>query len=158
VSAGSAKNAVIAFQAAVVQSNEFQRDLADFRIKHPGDLSSDDAKRELQPIYSSVAAKVYTVMTAYAQEHGYLVVFDISQQAQSPIILYADQSVNITQAVIDAYNLKSGVLAPQHSGAASAAPAAAPAKGGQGTTVTTNCSGVSAGPHGEIIPTNCTTQ
>ena len=42
-------------------------------------------------------------------------VLDIAQQ-QTPV-LYASESTNITKAIIDAYNLKSGVPAPPASGA-----------------------------------------
>jgi outer membrane protein len=34
------------------------------------------------------------------------------QQQQAPVVLYASPSSDITKAVIDAYNLKSGVTAP----------------------------------------------
>jgi outer membrane protein len=49
-------------------------------------------------------------MSAYAQQQGYTLVLDISQQ-QSPV-LYALPSTEITNAVVDAYNAKSGVPAP----------------------------------------------
>jgi outer membrane protein len=50
-------------------------------------------------------------------------VLDVAQQ-QTPV-LYATESTNITKAVIDAYNVKSGVPAPP------AAPPSAPAPGQQ---------------------------
>ena len=39
---------------------------------------------------------------------------------QVPVVLYANQSTDITKAVIDAYNTKSGIPAPEHPAAASA--------------------------------------
>ena len=52
-----------------------------------------------------------TFLTTYAQQHGYTLVLDVSQQ-QNPV-LYATESTNITKAIIDAYNVKSGVPAPR---------------------------------------------
>ena len=153
-----AKIAVIAFQTAVVQTNEFQRNLADLQKKYAPQrqqlqaLSSQidsmsqqlqaqqatlseaertarasaiDAKKkqldraaqdaqsafqqDMQSMFTAVASKVYGVMSGYVKQQGYTLVLDASQQ-QSPI-LYAVDSANITKAVLDAYNLKSGVPA-----------------------------------------------
>ncbi|MGD0910762.1 MAG: OmpH family outer membrane protein [Terracidiphilus sp.] len=167
------KIAVIAFQIAVAQTNEGQRDFADLEKKfqprqdHLKSLSdeldtltkqlqaqgatlsdvqrnekaaaidtkkkqlsrdADDARTDFQQqmndIYQSLASKVYDSMQAIAEQQGYTVVLDISQQ-QSPV-LYATQATNITKEVIDAYNVKSGVPAPppQAAGAGAAAPSA----------------------------------
>jgi len=74
-----------------------------------GDLRTD-GNQEIQQMYNTLASKVYDVMSTYAQQQGYTLVLDISQQ-QSPV-LYALPSTEITQAVVDAYNVKSGVAAP----------------------------------------------
>lgn len=70
-----------------------------------------DGNHEIQEMYSSLAAKVYEVLAAYAQKEGYTLVMDMSQQ-QSPI-LFVNPATDITKAVITAYNAKSGVPAPQ---------------------------------------------
>jgi outer membrane protein len=70
----------------------------------------NDGNQDIQGMYNTLAAKVYDVMSNYAQQQGYTLVLDISQQ-QSPV-LYALPSTEITQAVVDAYNVKSGVPAP----------------------------------------------
>ncbi len=76
----------------------------------------------MQQMYQGLASKVYDVMQAYSDLQGYTLVLDISPQ-QSPV-LYASDGTNITKAVIDAYNVKSGVPAPaQQSGAAAPKPA-----------------------------------
>ena len=157
--AGPTKIAVIAFQVAVAQTNEGQRNFADLERKYDpkrqqlktlsdevdnltkqlqaqaNTLSDaerasrgktiDDKKKqlqrdaeddqndfngEMQELYNTLASKVGDVMIAYAEERGYTLVLDIAQQ-QSPV-LYATDSTNITKAVIDAYNVKSGVPAP----------------------------------------------
>ena len=156
--AGPAKIAVIAFQSAVAQTNEGQRNYADLEKKYApkeaqvkalndevdsltkqlqtqGDALSDteranrarkidekkkqldrasedlrtDGNQEIQEMYNKLASKVYEVLSSYAQQQGYTVVLDISQQ-QTPV-LYANPSLDITKAVVDAYNVKSGVPA-----------------------------------------------
>jgi outer membrane protein len=156
----TAKVAVIAFQAAVAQTNEFQRDLADLQKKYDPkraqlktlndeietltkqlqdqgaqlsdaeranrartvdekkkqlDRDSQDAQSDfqsdMQQIINSVAQKVGTLMTDYAQKHGYTLVLDASNQ-ENATVLYAVESTDITKAVIDAYNAKSGIPAP----------------------------------------------
>lgn len=157
--AGPAKIAVIAFQVAVGQTNEGQRNFADLEKKYApkqaalkslndevdsmtkqlqtqgttlsdADRASraksiDDKKKQLdrdtqdarndfqqdmQDVYQSLASKVYDVMQSYAQQKGFTLILDVSQQ-QSPV-LYASEGTNITKAVIDAYNVKSGIPAP----------------------------------------------
>ena len=157
--AGPAKIAVIAFQVAVAQTNEGQRNFADLQKKYApreaqlkalgeeidtltkqlqkqSDTLSDSekarqakviddktkqAKRQLEDaqndmqqeggeVYNALASKVYDVLASYAQQQGYTLVLDASQQ-QNPV-LFASESSNITKAVIDAYNVKSGVPAP----------------------------------------------
>jgi outer membrane protein len=170
--AGATKVAVIAFQVAVAQTNEGQRDFADLQKKFDpkrqelkglsdevdnlkkqlqaqGDKLSDaeranrakviddkekklqreaedaqnDLQQGMQELYNNLASKVYDVLSTYAAGQGYTVVLDISaSQQQAPVVLYTAESNNITKAVIDAYNVKSGVPAPP----AAAAPAAAP--------------------------------
>jgi outer membrane protein len=173
--AGPAKVAVIAFQAAVGQTNEFQRNFADLQKKYEpkrtqlktladeidtldkqlqaqGDKLSDaerasraktiddkkkqaqryaedaqnDLTQEMQEVYNGVASKVYDVLATYAQQQGFTLVVDGStNQQQAPVVLYASPSIDITKAITDAYNVKSGVPAPPPQPAA-AAPKPAP--------------------------------
>jgi outer membrane protein len=171
--AGPAKIAVIAFQVAVGQTNEGQRNFADLQKKYApreeqlknlndeietltkqlqaqGDKLSDaerasrakaiddrkkkldrdaedarnDFQQEMQDMYNGLASKVYDVLESYAQQQGYTLVLDVAQQ-QTPV-LYATESTNITKAIIDAYNVKSGVPAPPAPPAGAAAPKTAP--------------------------------
>jgi outer membrane protein len=50
------------------------------------------------------------VLASYAQQQGYSLVLDVSQQ-QNPI-LFVLPNTDITKPVVDAYNIKSGVPAP----------------------------------------------
>lgn len=157
--AGPAKIAVVAFQVAVMQTNEGQRNLSDLQKKYDpkrqqlkalsddvdnltkqlqtqGDKLTEsekasrakviddkkkqlqreaeddqnDFQQEMQETYNTLASKVYDTLASYAQQHGYTLVLDVAQQ-QTPV-LYATDSANITKAVIEAYNVKSGVPAP----------------------------------------------
>jgi outer membrane protein len=79
----------------------------------------NDFGSEMNEKLGAVAQKVAGVMTKYAQQNGYTLVLDAgSQQQQSPI-LWAAESTNISEAVVQAYNQQSGVP-PQP--AATAAP------------------------------------
>ena len=171
------KIAVIAFQAAVAQTNEGQRNFADLQKKYQpketqlkaqndeidtltkqlqsqGASLSESARatqartidekkkklerdaedlrneggQEAQEMYGALASKVYDVLSGYAQQNGYTLVLDVSQQ-QNPI-LFALPSTDISKAVVEAYNLKSGVPAPPTppagTGAAAPRPAAKP--------------------------------
>jgi len=171
--AGPAKIAVVAFQVAVAQTNEGQRNFADLQKKYDpkrqqlkalsddvdnltkqlqtqGDKLSEaekasraktiddkkkqlqreaeddqnDFQQEIQEMYNSLASKVYDTLASYAQQHGYTLVLDVAQQ-QTPV-LYATESTNITKAVIEAYNVKSGVPAPPPAAPTPQAPAKTP--------------------------------
>jgi outer membrane protein len=156
---GPTKIAVIAFQVAVAQTNEGQRNFADLQKKYdprrqqlktlsdevdnltkqlqaqgstlsPAEQQSkataidtkkkqldrdaqdaqNDFTQEMQDVYNALASKVYDVLQAYAELHGYTIVLDVSSQQQP--VLYSAQSTNITKDIIDAYNQKSGIPAP----------------------------------------------
>jgi outer membrane protein len=176
--AGPAKIAIIVFQQAVAQTNDFQRRYADLQkkydpkrqqiqtlnteiaslqkelqaqsatlsdaqratkakqlddkqkeLKRTGEDAQGDFQQDMQQNFSTVASKVSETIDAYAKEHGYTLVLDGGNQ-QVPVVLYANQSTDITKAVIDAYNTKSGIPAPERPASASAPSAPVP----QGTT------------------------
>ncbi|MGO8757972.1 MAG: OmpH family outer membrane protein [Terracidiphilus sp.] len=103
------------------------------------DRQSEDAKnalqQDMQDMFSSLQAKVYDVMQSYAEQQGLTLILDYSQQ-QTPV-LFASKPSDITKQVIEAYNLKSGVPAPEAQPAAAAPNSrgpAAPAHPGAATT------------------------
>ena len=63
----------------------------------------------MQGMISGLSSKVYDVLASYAEQQGYSLVLDEGQQ-QGPVLIAVAQT-DITKAVIDAYNLKSGVPA-----------------------------------------------
>jgi len=80
----------------------------------------NDGQQDMQDTYNALASKVYDAMQSYAEQQGFTLILDISQQ-QSPV-LYASEGTNITKQVIDAYNVKSGVPAPAQVGDAAPKP------------------------------------
>ena len=173
--AGNPKIAVIVFQEAVAQTNDFQRRFADLQkkydpkrqqikslndeistlqkdlqaksatltdaeratkakqlddkqkeLKRTGEDAQSDFQQDMQQTFQTVAAKVAETVDAYAKEHGYTVVLDGGNQ-QLPIVIYANPSVDITKAVVEAYNVKSGIPAPEHTAGTPNAPAPAAA-------------------------------
>ncbi|HUN84720.1 MAG TPA: OmpH family outer membrane protein [Terracidiphilus sp.] len=173
-SAGPEKVAVIAFQEAVTQTNEFQRNFADLQRKYDpkrqqlktlsdqvdalkkqlqtqaatlndadresrarviddkekelqrdAEDDQNDFKQDMQETFNGVAQKVGQLLISYAKSHGYTVVLDGETQQQAPVVLYANESVDITKAIIDAYNVKSGIPAPPQTPPAAPKPASA---------------------------------
>jgi outer membrane protein len=80
-----------------------------------------DFQQEMQELYSSTASKVYDVLSSYAQQHGYTLVLDVASQ-QTPV-LYAVPTTDITNAITEAYNVKSGVPAPPQPAVSAPSPA-----------------------------------
>jgi outer membrane protein len=72
-----------------------------------------DLGGELNDVYNKVASKVYETLSTYSQSQGYTMVMDASEsQQQAPIVLYHVENSDISKAVVEAYNVKSGVPAP----------------------------------------------
>jgi len=67
----------------------------------------------LNEVYSKVATKVFDVLSDYCKQQGFTLVLDgTASQQQAPIVLFATPNIDISKAVVDAYNVKSGVPAP----------------------------------------------
>ena len=83
-------------------------------LQRDGEDASNDYEQEMQQTYQQVAEKVFAVVQSYASQNGFGVVLDQSAgpQQQLPTVLWASQGTDITKAIIDAYNVKSGVPAP----------------------------------------------
>ncbi len=163
------KVGIINIQAAIVNSNEGQRDFEALQQKFDpkrtelenlnkevdelqkkfntqGDKLNDEARGELlkqidakkkvlqrnyedantdiqaqqNEIANRIGQKLVEVLDNYAKNNNFTLVLDVS--GQSSPVLWAASSVDITKAVVEAYNVKSGVAAP-------AKPAVAPKSG-----------------------------
>jgi outer membrane protein len=71
----------------------------------------NDFQQEMQDTFNGVASKVGDVLVRYSQQHNFTVVLDGGDQ-QVQMVLYHNPATDISQAILDAYNTKSGVPAP----------------------------------------------
>ena len=181
VAAGSGtKIGVIDIQAAILNTNEGQRDFNTLTTKFQpkqtelqnmskevdalqkqldtqGGTLSDEArenlvkqldskKKNLQRVYEDAQSdfesqkndilknlfnKVYATLDKYAKDNGYGVIMDVSS---SQTVLWASTPTNITKAVVDAYNVASGVPAPPAPAAPKPAASTAPSTTRPSTT------------------------
>jgi len=88
--------------------------------------SSQDAQEDFQNQQGEIGNRILTKMAPmivdYAGKNGYGIIMDTSQQwPRGPVIWYG-QAVDITQPIVEAYNVQSGVPAPAAGSAAAAKP------------------------------------
>jgi outer membrane protein len=97
--------------------------------------SAEDAQNEasgaMNDMYQALAQKVYAVLDTYSNQQKFTVVLDTSAQ-QTPV-LWANGSTDITKAIVEAYNVKSGVPAQPAAGAAAPRPSTGPSRPGTTT-------------------------
>jgi outer membrane protein len=90
--------------------------------------AQNDYQSAIQDTFGKVAQKVDEVLQGYSKQQGFTLVIDESQdQQQAPLVLYRADTVDITKAIVDAYNVKSGVPAPPPQAPNAPAPTARPA-------------------------------
>ncbi len=98
--------------------------------------SAEDAQNEasnaMNDMYQQLAQKVYAVLDTYANQSKFTLVLDTSAQ-QTPV-LWANNSTDITKAVVDAYNAKSGVPPQPAAGGPPTAPRPSTTTPRSGTT------------------------
>jgi len=104
------------------------------QLQLDGQQTSDAANADAQTAFNAVARKVGGAAVKYTQEHGFtmLINFPDPRTQQSNQVLWFQPNTDITEAVVNAYNLSSGVAAPAPSAPAPARrttpPATAPKK------------------------------
>ena len=100
------------------------------------DRSVQDAQEDFgnqnQEIAGRILQKMAPMIVKYSEDNGFGIIVDTSKPWPQSNVLWWGQAVDITKAVVDAYNVQSGVPAPANPGAASTTkpttPKAAPAK------------------------------
>jgi outer membrane protein len=86
------------------KEKELQRDVEDAQTSYNNDV---------QEAYGKVAQKFGGTAVKYAQDHGFTLLLNVSpSQQQLPTLLWWQQATDITEAVINAYNVASGVAPP----------------------------------------------
>jgi outer membrane protein len=76
---------------------------------------------DLQEAFGKVAQKVSVTLKNFVAQNGFTLLLDVSNQ-QNNIIMWAIPSTDVTQAVVNAYNASSGVVAPPPSAPSAARP------------------------------------
>jgi len=94
-------------------------DAKEKRLNHDAEDAQTAYNTDLQEAYGKVAAKVSVTLKKYVSDSGFTLLLDVSSQQSN--VMWANQSTDVTQAVVTAYNTSSGVAAPP----APSAPAAA---------------------------------
>jgi outer membrane protein len=80
----------------------------------------DDMQNQQNEIAQKILQKMGPLLVKYAADNGYGLIIDTSNPWPQGPVVYAGNSIDITKAIVDAYNVQSGVAAP----AAAAKPAA----------------------------------
>jgi outer membrane protein len=91
-----------------------QRDLQRF-----ADDAQNDYKAEQQQVFQRIGAKVQDFVNTWATQNGYSLIVEAGTQTSN--VIFANPGLDITDTILQAYNVKSGVPAP-------AKPATAPAQ------------------------------
>jgi len=87
-----------------------------------GDDASAAYSADLQAALGKVAQKLGPVVIQYVQKNGYTMLLDNTGQQGGVGVLWTQAGVDISQAVVDAYNASSGVAAPVPSAPSAARP------------------------------------
>jgi outer membrane protein len=102
-------------------------DTKEKQLNRDAEDANNSYQAEVQEAYGKVARKVSAVVQSYVAQNGYTLLLDVSNQ-QNSNVMWATQNPNIdiTLAVVNAYNTSSGVAAPPPSAPSAGAPAARP--------------------------------
>ena len=102
-------------------------DTKEKQLNRDADDANNAYQADLQEAYAKVARKVSTTVQSYVAQNGYTLLLDVSNQ-QNSNVMWASQNPNIdiTLAVVNAYNAASGVAAPPPSAPSAGAPSARP--------------------------------
>jgi outer membrane protein len=99
-------------------------DTKEKQLNRDAEDANNAYQADVQEAYGKVARKVSATVQKYVADNGFTLLLDVSNQ-QNSNVMWASQNPNIdvTLAVVNAYNATSGVAAPPPS-----APSAAPAR------------------------------
>jgi outer membrane protein len=100
-------------RAKLVQQIETKKKSFDRAVQD----AQEDAQNQQKEIFQRILQKMAPVIVKHAQDNGYLMIVDTTNQwPQSPILWYDGNKSDITKAVVDVYNAQSGVPAPAAQG------------------------------------------
>jgi len=81
------------------------------RLEREAEDYHNDTQADSQQAFQKVAEKVFAFVQDYARQNGYKAILDRGTEA-APLVWYAAEDVDITAALLKAYNAKSGIAAP----------------------------------------------
>jgi Skp family chaperone for outer membrane proteins len=102
-------------------------DTKEKQLNRDAEDANNAYQADVQEAYGKVARKVSQTVQSYVAQNGYTLLLDVSNQ-QNSNVMWASQNPNIdiTLAVVNAYNASSGVAAPPPSAPSASGPAARP--------------------------------
>jgi len=75
--------------------------------------AQEDYQNQSKDVFQKILQKMAPSIIKYAQDNGFAMIVDTSNPwPQSPILWYDGNKFDITKAVVDVYNVQSGVPAP----------------------------------------------
>ncbi|MGD0986970.1 MAG: OmpH family outer membrane protein [Candidatus Sulfotelmatobacter sp.] len=74
--------------------------------------AQEDAQNQQKEIFQRILQKMAPVIIKQAQEGSFALIVDTSNPWPQSPVLWANEGVDITKVVVDAYNTQSGVAAP----------------------------------------------
>lgn len=102
-------------------------DTKEKQLNRDAEDANNAYQADVQEAYGRVARKVSQTVQSYVAQNGYTLLLDVSNQ-QNSNVMWASQNPNIdiTLAVVNAYNASSGVAAPPPAAPSAGAPATRP--------------------------------
>jgi outer membrane protein len=82
------------------------------QLQRDGEDATAAFNSDMQDSLGKVAQKMGPVVLKYVQQNGYTLLLDNTGQQGGLSVMWAAQGMDISQAVVDAYNTSSGVAAP----------------------------------------------
>ncbi len=83
----------------------------------------EDGQTQGKEIFGRILQKMAPTIVKYAQDNGFQLIVDTSNNWPQSQVLWSGEGVDITKAIVDAYNTSSGVPAPAPAGAGAKTPA-----------------------------------
>lgn len=96
----------------------------------------EDAQGQQNEIAQRILQKLAPMLVTYAQDNGFGVILDTSNPWPNGPVVWAGQAVDVTKAIVDGYNAKSGVPAPTRPAAATPGGATTPKPAAKPATTT----------------------
>lgn len=91
------------------KQKSFDRSVQDFQ---------EEGGNQQQEVASRILQKMAPMIVKYSQDNGFGIIVDTSKPWPQSNVLWWGEAVDITKAVVDSYNVQSGVPAPAATGAA----------------------------------------